>query len=69
MGCAGQRAGQEWWRKRGSRKREGAYCSEVILLDRGFRFLRRVRARYADASVSVHVRVCVHFIRETNTRT
>jgi len=60
-------AGQEWWRKRSSRKREGAYCSEVILLDRGFRFPRRVRASYAVASV--RVRVCVHLIRETNTRT
>lgn len=44
-------AGQEWWRKRGGRKREGAYCSEVILLDRGFRLARRVRARHTDAGV------------------
>jgi len=44
-GLAGQQAGQEWWRKRSGRKREGAYCFEVILLDRGFRLSRRMRAR------------------------
>lgn len=68
-------AGQEWWRKRGGRKREGAYCSEVILLDRGFRFPGRVRARHADAGARVRIyaaacgRVYVHLIRGTNTRT
>jgi len=48
-GCprrGGRRQVKNGGEEEAAEKREGAYCSEVILLDRGFRFPRRVRARF-----------------------
>lgn len=68
-GRAASRQVKSGGEKRSGRKREGAYCFEVILLDRGFRLSRRrVRARYANADLCVCVCVFILYTRLIHVR-